>query len=51
MSSVEGKRTRAHRAPPHLTQKELEEEEARRVERNRAVFEAWLDKKREERKV
>ncbi|CAI8005961.1 hypothetical protein GBAR_LOCUS4505 [Geodia barretti] len=33
-----------------LTQSRLQDEETRRAERNRAVFEAWLEKKREERK-
>ena len=34
-----------------LTHSRLQDEETRRAERNRAVFEAWLEKKREERKV
>ena len=42
---------RQSRGLPVLTQKELEEEESRREERNRAVYKAWLEKKREERKV
>ena len=34
-----------------LAQRGSQDEEERRAERNRAVFEAWLEKKREERKV
>ena len=37
----------------HCTMSRLaqRDEETRRADRNRAVFEAWLEKKREERKV
>ena len=34
-----------------LTRRQHESEESRKAERNRAVFEAWLEKKQEERKV
>ena len=36
---------------PGLSEKEIEEELARKAERNRVVFQAWLEKKKEEQKV
>ena len=34
-----------------LIQRREQDEESRKLERNRAAFEAWLERKREERKV
>ena len=39
------------RKPPKQTEKEKEEELRRKIERNRAVFEAWLERKKEEQRV
>ena len=36
---------------PGLSEKEIEEELARKAERNRVAFQAWLEKKKEEQKV
>ncbi len=39
------------RAPREPSEKEREEELRRKIQRNRAAFEAWLERKKEEQKV
>ena len=39
------------KTPPKLSEKEQQEELERKLERNRQVFEAWLERKKDEQKV